>query len=280
MSAALAESVGRRFAPVPVRYTHESSILYALSLGCGSDPLDPTQLRHVYEKGLVTLPTQACVIGHRSIRDMDLGIDYTKVVHSGQQLRLYRPIPSEGELISEAMIEDVVDYGRERGAAICLLRTLSDADGRVAENRMEILCRGDGGFAANPSPRPAFPPMPETPPEAIFTLATSPQAALLYRLNGDANPLHADPDVARKAGFDRPILHGLATFGMAARAVLACIGEKSTLGSIGGRFSAPVYPGETLVTEIWRNGADIRFRTLVAERAVVVLNHGTARVIG
>lgn len=276
----LAASIGRLFDPEPVRYTRSSSILYALSLGCGSDPLDPLQLRHVYEDGLIALPTQACVIGHRSIREMNLGIDYGKVVHSAQQLVLFRPIPPEGELVSEAMIEDIVDFGRDRGAVIHLLRTLGDAEGPIAENRMEILCRGDGGFASKPALRPAIPPMPEGPPDAVITLPTLPQAALLYRLNGDANPLHADPAAANKAGFDRPILHGLATFGMAARALRAFAGEGSHLVSIAGRFSAPVYPGETLVTEFWRSGDEIRFRTSVAERGVVVLNHGATVMRG
>jgi len=276
--SALVESIGRSYDPERVHYTAREAILYALSLGYGSDPLDPLHLKYVYENGLVALPTQACVLGHRSIREMDLGVDYRRVVHGGQKLVLFRPFAPEGMLISRTTIENVVDLGKDRGAVIHLLRTLRDDEGDVAESRMEILCRGDGGFAAEPAPRAILPPMPERPPDAVVTLATAPQAALLYRLNGDTNPLHADPVAARKAGFNRPILHGLATFGMAARAMLDFVKDERRIAAISGRFSAPVFPGETLATQFWRDGDDVRFRTSVAERGVIVLNHGTASV--
>jgi acyl dehydratase len=276
MTTRLDAAIGRRFAPETLRYARRDTMLYALSLGYGADPLDPGELRHVYEDGLLALPTLACVLGHRSVRGMDLGIDYGKVVHAAQGLTIHRPLPVEGELTSETVIEDVVDLGADRGAVLTLLRVLRDDHDVLAESRMEILCRGDGGFGGPRRVRGATPAWPDRGADVTIVQPVLPQAALLYRLNGDDNPLHADPRAARRAGFERPILHGLATFGMAARAVLRSAGDGATLASIGGRFSAPVFPGETLRTEIWRDGDDVRFRTGVVERGIVVLDQGRA----
>jgi acyl dehydratase len=220
----------------------------------------------------------ACVVGYRSIKELALGIDYAKVVHSDQSLIVHRPLPTAGAIVSTAMVEDVVDRGASKGALLILRRTLVDqSNGELlAESRMGILCRGDGGFSASPRNVSSAQALPDRAPDASFDQVTSTQAALLYRLNGDLNPLHADPEVARRVGFDKPILHGLATFGMAVRAVLAtlCDDEPTRIRAIAGRFSSPVYPGDTLRTEMWRDAEVVSFRCWAVERGAVVLNNG------
>jgi acyl dehydratase len=153
---------------------------------------------------------------------------------------------------------------------------------KASQKRLLRAVGGDGGFAAGgqPSdePPPARPATPETPPDTVFEWKTRPEAALVYRLSGDYNPLHADPKVATAAGFKAPILHGLCSFGITGWALVSavCGGDASRLRSIGTRFAAPVYPGETLRIEIWRRGDAVQFRTRVVERDIVVLSHGTA----
>lgn len=270
--------VGRRFTPDVCTYSQRDTMLYALSLGLGTDPLDSAQLKFVYEPRLVTFPTLACVVGNRSIKELALGIDYARVVHSDQSLIVHRPLPAAGAIVSTVEVEDVIDRGASKGALLILRRTLVDrSNGELlAESRMGILCRGDGGFSVSPGNVPVAHALPDRAPDSAFDQVTSTQAALLYRLNGDLNPLHADPEVARRVGFDKPILHGLATFGMAVRAVLAtmCDYEPAHIRAIAGRFSSPVYPGDTLRTEMWRDGARVSFRCWAVERGVVVLNNG------
>lgn len=270
--------LGRQFATDIVSYSARDTMLYALSLGLGADPVDAHQLRFVYEDNLVALPTLACVLGYRSIRDLNLGIDYSRVVHGDQSLTMHRPLPAAGTLASSGRVEDVIDRGADRGAMLVLQRTLTNqlSGELLAELRMGILCRGDGGFSATTRSVPAAHLLPERVPDTTFEQATSPQMALLYRLNGDFNPLHADPGTARRAGFERPILHGLATFGIATRAVMwtVCNFDPSRIRTVAGRFSAPVYPGDTLRTDVWRDGSLVSFRTTAVERSVAVLNNG------
>jgi len=276
--------LGRRRDYPPCTITVRDTLFYALSLGCGSDPTNPSELRFVIERELTALPTMACVIGAHSIKDLDLGIDYSKVVHGEQSLQLFKPVPSYGTFGCTVEVESVLDRGPEKGAIINLRRALRDGStGEVlAQSLMTLFCRGDGGFGGPPPPAgtPHF--TPNRPPDAVFEQQTLPQAALLYRLNGDMNPLHADPDVAARAGFDRPILHGLATFGMAARAIVMnlCNGHASRLQRLRARFRAPVYPGDLLRTEMWREGGDVDFRTSVVNRSCLVLEDGRAGLTG
>ena len=270
--------LGRQFTPDVCAYSQRDTMLYALSLGLGADPLDTRQLRFVYEPQLVTLPTLACVVGHRSIKELALGIDYAKVVHGDQSLIVHRALPPAGAIVSTTTVENVIDKGAGKGALLILRRTLANqADGELlAESRMGILCRGDGGFGGPASDVPLAHALPDRAADANFEQTTSAQAALLYRLNGDLNPLHADPAVATRAGFERPILHGLATLGIAVRAVLAtmCDYEAARIAAIAGRFSSPVYPGDTLRTEMWRDDEVVSFRTWAVERGALVLNSG------
>lgn len=262
-------------------FSERDSIIYALGVGLGCESLDPQQLRFVYEKQLLALPTMACILGYMRISDLDLGINYSKVLHGDQATTLHHPLPVQGTVVSTMKVRDIVDRG-EKGAIIYLDRTVVDkASGTLLANvQMGVFCRADGGFGGPNTTSPPVHEIPTRPPDASCVLPTSQQTALIYRLSGDANPLHVDPEAARRAGFERPILHGLATYGVVGHAILklACDYDPAILRSLSGRFSAPVYPGEAITTEIWRDGTTISFRASVAERGVVVMNNGRAVV--
>ena len=273
--------------PVPEivhRYTRRDTMLYALGIGLGGDPLDKRQLRYVYEPDLAAMPSMAVVLGYPGfwIKDPDTGIDWKRAVHGEQSIRIHEPLPVEGTVVGKTRIGAVIDKGADKGAIIHASREISDREtGKLlATVSMSTFCRGDGGFggAAGPTPRPHV--LPERAPDLSCDLGTMPQTALLYRLSGDYNPLHADPEVAKAAGFDRPILHGLCTFGIATHAILrtCCDYDPHALRAMDVRFSAPVFPGETVRTEIWREAGEVSFRARVVERDVVVLNNGRAEL--
>ncbi|MBZ0138759.1 MAG: MaoC family dehydratase N-terminal domain-containing protein [Pseudorhodoplanes sp.] len=270
---------------VAQRYAEKDAILYALGVGLGHDPLDGRQLRFVYEKDLQVLPTFAVVLAASPflLRDPAAGIDFQKVVHGEQGLVLHRPLAPRGHVVGRQRIVDVVDKGAGKGALLYTERVLADADSgeTIATLTQTIFCRGDGGFGGEPRATPAPHPLPDRAPDLVCDLATRPETALVYRLSGDLNPLHADPAFARGAGFERPILHGLATFGVCGHAILRalCGYEPMRLRAIAGRFSAPVFSGETIRTEIWRVGGSVSFRARVVGRDIVALNNGRAEVV-
>ncbi len=269
--------------PIPEvrqRVTKRDTILYALGIGLGQDPMDARQLDFVdHHRDLRVMPSMAVVLGHPGfwLADPRTGVDAVRLVHGEQSLELHRPLPVEGEVIGRTHVTGLVDKGAGRGALLFTVKQVTDAaDGTLlATAKATTFLRGDGGFggAAGPVPQPHA--MPETVPDLVIDLPTRPEQALLYRLNGDDNPLHADPVVAARAGFPRPILHGLCTFGMVAHALLRGLGDydAAALRQLALRFSAPVFPGETIRTEMWRDGS---FRARVVERDVVVVDHGSA----
>ncbi|MEI7805321.1 MAG: MaoC/PaaZ C-terminal domain-containing protein [Hyphomicrobiales bacterium] len=267
-------------------YGSKDCILYALGLGLGHDPMNEDELPFVYEKNLKVLPTMAVVIGYPGFwaRDLDTGIDWVKVVHGEHSMVLHKPLSSSGTVISRTRVLDVIDKGAGKGAIVYSERLINDkASGDLICTIVQTtFCRGDGGFGGPPrETRPAHP-LPERAPDKVCDLNTRPEAALIYRLSADPNPLHADPAVAKAAGFPRPILHGLATFGVAGHAILKslCGYDPARLTSIAGRFSAPVFPGETIRTEMWRDGGVVSFRARVMERDVLAINNGRAEIKG
>jgi len=277
--------LGWRIPDVEQAYTRRDTILYALGLGFGFRPTDRDELRFVYENGLEMFPTMALVLGHPGpwMADPETGIDVVRVLHGEQQLEVHRPLPVEGRVRGVNRVVDVIDKGTGKGALICVERRLFDqASGELCSTQTAVIfARGNGGFGGPKTASPAPHSLPERQPDQTLDIATSPQAALLYRLSGDYNPLHADPAVAEKAGFPAPILHGLATLGIAARALIQALGGPSavTLRRLGLRFSAPVYPGETIRTEIWRAEGGVSFRARVPARDTVVLNNGYATLV-
>lgn len=272
------------FPDIEQTYTERDAILYALGVGFGADPLDRGQLRYVYEEGLVAVPSMAVVLGYPGLwmRDPGTGIDWVKVLHGEQGFEIHQPLPSEGTVIGRTRVAGIVDKGAGKGALIYTERKIHDtATGRpLASLTSTTFCRGDGGFGGSDGPVLTPHRLPEAKPDEICDLPTIAQAALIYRLSGDLNPLHADPQIAKAAGFDRPILHGLCTLGVASHAILkvCCDYDATRLKSLRLRFSAPVYPGETVRTEIWRHGSAVSFRSRVVERDTVVLNNGYAEL--
>jgi len=271
-----------RFEDVIQSYSERDSIIYALSLGLGFNPTDPNELKFVYEKDLVTFPTMAVVMGHPGpwMTDPESGIDFVKVLQGEQHLEIHKPLPPEGSVIGRTRVVDVIDKGEEKGALIITERKLYEqiSGDLLSTQTATIFARGNGGFGGPVTSAPAPHALPDREPDTVVDIPTSTQAALLYRLNGDYNPLHADPTLAGKAGFEAPILHGLASYGIAARAVLKAfdIEDASRLKSFDLRFSSPVYPGETIRTDLWKDEHGVSFRSWVAERNVLVLNNGRA----
>ncbi|MGD9861894.1 MAG: MaoC/PaaZ C-terminal domain-containing protein [Pseudodonghicola sp.] len=278
--------MARDFPPVEQSYSARDSMLYALGLGLGADPLNPAHLRATYEgaEGFCALPSMVVVLAGPGFWAMepDTGISWQHLLHGEQSLTLHGPLPPEGRLIGRTRITNIIDKGEGRGALIYSERDLTDkaTGAKIATVAGTSFARADGGFGGPAGPLKPVHALPETAPQTVFDHATQPGSALIYRLSGDYNPLHADPAVARQAGFDRPILHGLCTLGVAAWSITQALadGDPAALKHLQLRFSAPVFPGETIRTEMWRDGDAVSFRARVVERDVVVLNNGLARL--
>jgi acyl dehydratase len=266
-------------------YTEKDVILYALGIGLGQNPADPAELAFVYEKNLKVLPTFPVVLGFEPflLRDRHTGVNFEMTVHGEESLTLHRLPATAGSIVARHRIHDVIDKGAGKGALLLIERAIFDkaAAEPIATIRQTVFCRADGGFSGATRPSPPVHPLPERAPDHVCDLPTRPEMALIYRLSADVNPLHADPEVARAAGFERPILQGLGTFGVAGHAILraVCGYDPARLRSIAGRFSAPVYPGETIRTEIWRDGSVVSFRASIVGRDVVAINNGRAELL-
>jgi len=265
-------------------YTERDAILYALGLGLGSDPVDPQQLAFVYEKNLKALPTLGLVVGTPGgwFLDPRIGIDFTRLVNAGVGARFHAPMPTSGEVVGRSRVVALADKGKERGALLVSRRDLYDGrtNAHLCEITSNYLLRGNGGFGGPDVDTPPPHAIPDDPPDETFDYPTPRQLGLIYRLSGDTNPLHADPAVAKSAGFPAPILHGLATFGITAWVILSrlCGAEPPRLKALEGRFSAPFLPGETLQIDIWQRGNELSLRALSRERKVVVLNNARAEI--
>jgi acyl dehydratase len=265
-------------------YGPRDCILYALGVGVGLDPIDMNELAFVYEKDLKVLPTYALVQGYAPywLLNVDAGVTWAMTVHGEQGLVLHEPVAPQGTVIGRYRIVDVVDKGADRGALVYSeCQVIDKASGRLlATLKQTTYCRADGGFGG--ARRETLPPhaLPDRAPDFACDLPTRPEMALIYRLSGDINPLHVDPEFARAGGYPQPILHGLATFGVAGHALLktVCGYQPHRMNAMSGRFSAPVFPGETIRTEMWRDGGVVSFRARVIERDVVAINNGRAEI--
>jgi acyl dehydratase len=267
-------------------------MLYALGLGIGQDPLDPNQLKYTYEKHLEVIPSMACVIAGPGFwfRDHpELGVDWVRLVHGEQSIEIHRPFPSQTSIVGQTKVTRVVDKGLGKGALVYTEKKLRSRDqgALLATARSVTFLRADGGFSAREGytgpkggdgAHAAPIPVPAKAAQFSFTHCIRPEAALIYRLSGDYNPLHVDAEIAAQAGFQKPILHGLAVFGVACYGLLSLFssGGQKTLVSMGARFSSPTYPGETVVLECWTDAEGYAFQLSVPARQVVVLSHGHA----
>ncbi|MEU2065973.1 MaoC/PaaZ C-terminal domain-containing protein [Streptomyces anulatus] len=253
-----------------IGWGHKDVQLYHLGLGAGSPATDPDELRYTLESRLQVLPSFATVAGAGTAAFGGMGaqgidVDLAAVLHGGQSVRVHRPIPVTGSAVQTSKVAAVYDKGK---AAVIVLRTeASDGDGPLWTNDAQIFVRGEGGFGGERGPSDRLAP-PERAPDRTVERAVREDQALLYRLSGDWNPLHADPAFAKLAGFDRPILHGLCTYGMTLKAVTDTLldGDVSRITAYRTRFAGVVFPGETLRIRMWTGGGRVQVTVAAAER--------------
>ncbi|OFW59868.1 MAG: hypothetical protein A2W01_12110 [Candidatus Solincola sediminis] len=260
--------VGKEMAPLEYVYQPRDVMLYALGIGAG---WQPEELKFVYENGLQVLPMFGVIppfpalIGLVGVEGVDINL--VMLVHGEQYLEVRKPIPTQGKLVSKPKISHV--YDKTKGAIIEIdVDTVDESGELVFFNCFSSFIRGEGGFGGERGPEPGNEP-PDREPDKVVEQATLPIQAMIYRLSGDYNPLHVDPAIANMAGFDRPILHGLCTFGFAGRAVLGafCDNDPGKFKAIKVRFSRPVFPGDTIVTEMWKVADDqVIVRAFTKER--------------
>lgn len=269
-------------------YGDKDVMLYALGVGLGQDPMNEQELPFVYEKNLKVVPTAATVLasgaraaggpappmpeGHRQSQ-----INFLMVVHGEQKVELHKPLPTTGTFTVEGRTIGAYDKGEGKGAVIINESVWTDEKGeKVATLTSSTFARGDGGFGGPSEGAPEPHAVPQRAPDLSVDFTTREDQALLYRLNGDRNPLHSDPDSAKRSGFPRPILHGLCTYGITCRAVLQAITDfdPDQIYSHQARFSAPVFPGDTITVDMWKDGKNISFEARVKDRNATVIKNG------
>lgn len=259
-------------------YTERDTMLYALGIGFGRDPLNEAELPFVYENGLKAVPTMATVIAWGSSIMGKSGINYLMVVHGEQRITLHQPLPTSAEILTDERVLGAFDKGKEKGAVLVTEKVirLKGSGAKLCTLVNTTFARGDGGFGGPKEGAPEPYPIPARAPDLVHDCDTRSDQAFLYALSGDRNPLHRDPKVAKMAGFPRPILHGLCTYGTACRAIVStvCKYDAAKITGFDVRFSAPVFPGETISTEMWIDGSVVSFRSKAKERDVVVINNG------
>lgn len=271
----------RVFPPVFQEYTTRDTIIYALGLNLGTDPLDQYNLAYVAAEQPLVEPMMAMTLARLGpwMKEPDVGIDYRKIVVGEIELRIFAALPPAGKVRGDHRVTKITDKGEGKGALVTVLRQLRNVQTEelLAEFKQVTFCRADGGFAKHGRHDPPDVTqiqgdnnIPPTASKFELVLPTSTQQALIYRLSGDMNPLHSDPEVARAAGFERPILHGLATMGMAGNALARHVGKPLT--KIGGRLSAPVYPGDELTIQAWVAEGEGNFRIVNKTGKEVLVN--------
>jgi acyl dehydratase len=271
--------VGKKLESSRYTYTEKDVMLYALGVGAGTDELPFT-----YERELKVLPTFGVIAAFPSMFAMGsaMSVNPAMVLHGEQRIELYAPIPTHGTLTTTPTVRAIYDKGK--GAVIVVdAETVDDRGTRLFKNTFVTFARGEGGFGGDRGPSGPRNVPPDRRPDATAEMLTLPQQALIYRLSGDMNPLHADPDFAKLGGFDRPILHGLCTFGHVGRAVLrqCCGNDPAKLRALEVRFSGVVYPGETIVTEMWKTGpTEVILQAKAKERGELAITAAAATLAG
>ena len=273
-----ADLVDRTFPEKVFAYDDVTTMLYGLVVGMAQSPLDQDELKFVTETDLKALPSLVTVLAWDDSWLTQVGIDVSRVVHGEQRITLHKPVPARGRVASRMRIVSVFDKGVGRGAVLFVETVLRDLqDGApLATMLSTVFARGDGGFGGVHGSPPPLRLVPERAPDISIACQTMPNQALFYRLLGDRNPLHSDPVFARNVGYERPILHGLCTYGIAVRALLKGVAnsDPAAISHVEARFTAPVFPGETIVTDIWHEPKAAAFRARSLPRDVTVLDRG------
>lgn len=283
MAIALEHLMAQQAKDVPFAWTERDTMLYALAVGMGRDPLDEQELDYCYERRgtLRAVPSQAVTLARHNLI-YEIGLDVPKMLHGEQVLTLHRPLPPAAELLADHRVVQVIDKGPAKGILIESESRMRLKDGTPLFDIYNLyFARGDGGMGSSPGARQrAAHVMPQRAPDLVRSTQTAPGQALLYRLTGDRNVIHGDPAIARQMGFQGPLLHGSCTLGLACREVLAgvCDYDAARIRSFGTRFTSVMYPGDRLETEIWVDGDQVSFRCRVPERDVVVLDQGRCRI--
>jgi acyl dehydratase len=274
--------VGAKLPHKQHRWNDADVIRYHLGVGAGVPPTDPGELEYVLEDRLKVLPTFGVILPFSVLDGLarldGFDVDLSMLLHGEQELELDGPLPSAGEVTTTARVAHVYDKGK--GALVIVETTSSAADGRVyCVNRFSSFIRGEGGFGGDGGPSLADH-KPERAPDLEVERTTLPQQALLYRLSGDRNPLHGDPAYAARAGFEQPILHGLCSYGIACKAIVDEVlgGDVLAVGTYRARFAGVVFPGETLVIGVWREGDEVVFEVTTKERGTPVLSNAVISV--
>ena len=261
-------------------WSDRETILYALAIGMGADPENGDELPFVYEKNLKAVPTLATVVSWgANIGAEKMGLNRALTVHGEESITWHQPLPATGSVIAKSRVAAAYDKG-EKGAVVEREMQLRDADGTLLVSLIRTaFARGDGGFGG-PSETPPPHQVPRRAADLMLEFATRPDQALLYRLCGDRNPLHADPAVAKAGGFPRPILHGLCTYGICCRAILQayCGLEPARMRSLSVRFSAPVLPGDRIAVHLWKDRDIVSFEASVPARNVTVIKSGRSHI--
>ena len=266
---------------VEISYSDKDSILYSLGVGLGNDPMNMAELKYVYENSQVALPSMATNFQYHSPLLLKANINFILVVHGEQKLSFTNPLPVSGDFISNAKVIGCYDKGAGKGAIIEVETTINQKkdNTEICKLVSTTFARGDGGFGGPESPKNEIF-KPEGDPDFVHEIETKPDQALIFRLSGDYNPLHSDPNFAKSAGFEKPILHGMCTYGIACRSVVesVCEGDAKRLKKFDCRFSSPVYPGETIVTEMWKNDSKVYYQSKVKERDKIVIKNGVSEI--
>ena len=283
------EALAQEPEQLPGRYTDTDTLLYAVAIGMGRDPLDEHELPYVCETvGDKVVPTAATVLaraqrqgGGAPRASLMSKMNFALMLHGEQRLTVHRPIPRAAKILVTARTTGVYDKGAGKGCLVTNETDVCTDDGApLFTLGSTMFFRGDGGFGGTATGAPEPHVLPDREPDAVCEMPGRDDQAMVYALCGDRNPLHRDPAFAKRAGFDRPILHGLCSYGIACHAVLKSMldYDHTAIAGFDVRFSSPVYPGETQVVDLWRDGDVISFRVRIPERDVVSINNGKCTV--
>ncbi|MFQ5416341.1 MAG: MaoC/PaaZ C-terminal domain-containing protein [Myxococcota bacterium] len=276
------KALGAELGEGTYEWDKDQVILYHLGVGAGVPPIDPGELEYTYEKNLKVLPSFGVipVFGGLSGLGSAPGLDFNfaMLLHGEQDLEIHQPIPPEAKVINKGRVKEIWDKGK---AALLVLQidTADEAGAPLFTNRFSLFLRGEGGFGGEPGPKAGNVP-PEREPDGVVRVTTLPQQALIYRLSGDKNPLHADPEFAKMGGFDTPIIHGLCSYGVVCKAIVDNVlaGDTTKVARWQRRFAGVGYPGETYAVSYWKEGDKIIVRADSVERDAPIITNAAITV--